>query len=200
MAQELVGLRLLGTALAFLGSGKDERTTDGHVPSSFKVMDRDVTVLLIGETGTGKEAFARAIHFNGLRKQGRFVAANCGALTETLLESELIGHKKGSFTGAIEDKVGLLEAANGGTIFLDEASETSPGLQVKLLRALQEGEVTRVGELEPRNPGRVRESVPSRLPRLYRGLDEGAGRLRLAGQCERARQRGAARPGVGHPG
>ena len=115
-----------------------------------KVMDRDVTVLLVGETGTGKEAFARAIHFNGLRKQGRFVAANCGALTETLLESELFGHKKGSFTGAIEDKVGLLEAAHGGTIFLDEASETSPGLQVKLLRALQEGEVTRVGELEPR--------------------------------------------------
>ena len=115
-----------------------------------KVVERDVTVLLVGETGTGKEAFARAIHFNGPRQRGRFVAANCGALTETLLESELFGHKKGSFTGAMEDKVGLLEAAHGGTVFLDEVSETSPGLQVKLLRALQEGEVTRVGELEPR--------------------------------------------------
>jgi len=115
-----------------------------------KVITRDVTVLLVGDTGTGKEAFARAIHFNGPRERGRFVAANCGALTETLLESELFGHKKGSFTGAMEDKVGLLEAADGGTVFLDEVSETSPAFQVKLLRALQEQEVTRVGELEPR--------------------------------------------------
>ena len=115
-----------------------------------KVVERDVTVLLIGETGTGKEVFARAIHYNGPRKKGRFVAANCGALSETLLESELFGHKRGSFTGAVGDKMGLLEAANGGTVFLDEVSETSPSFQVKLLRVLQEGEVTRVGDLAPR--------------------------------------------------
>jgi DNA-binding NtrC family response regulator len=115
-----------------------------------KVVDRDITVLLVGETGTGKEAFARAIHFNGARRKGRFVAANCGALAETLLDSELFGHKRGSFTGAVADKVGLLEAANGGTVFLDEVSETSPGFQVKLLRALQEREVTRVGDHTPR--------------------------------------------------
>ena len=115
-----------------------------------KVVERDVTVLLTGETGTGKEIFAKAIHYNGPRRRKRFVAANCGALSETLLESELFGHKRGSFTGATEDRVGLLEAADGGTVFLDEISETSAAFQVKLLRVLQEGEVTRVGELNPR--------------------------------------------------
>jgi DNA-binding response OmpR family regulator len=89
-----------------------------------KVVDREVTVLLIGETGTGKEAFARAIHFNGRRSGQRFVAANCGALSESLLESELFGHRRGSFTGATEDRIGLLEAASGGTVFLDEIGET----------------------------------------------------------------------------
>jgi transcriptional regulator with PAS, ATPase and Fis domain len=116
-----------------------------------KVVDREVTVLLIGETGTGKEAFARAIHFNGRRSGQRFVAANCGALSESLLESELFGHRRGSFTGATEDRIGLLEAASGGTVFLDEIGETSPAMQVKLLRVLQESEVTRVGETEPRS-------------------------------------------------
>jgi DNA-binding NtrC family response regulator len=122
--------------------------------SVFELMDkvsaRDVTVLLTGETGTGKEAVARFIHNEGPRRRGKFVAANCGALTETLLESELFGHKKGSFSGAIEDRAGLFESANGGTVFLDEVGETSPAMQVKLLRVLEEGEVTRVGEPEPR--------------------------------------------------
>jgi DNA-binding NtrC family response regulator len=115
-----------------------------------KVLDRDITVLLTGQTGTGKEAIARSIHYNGPRSNNRFVAANCGALTESLLESELFGHKKGSFTGALDDRIGLFEAAEGGTIFLDEITETSQAMQVKLLRVLQEGEVTRVGEVEPR--------------------------------------------------
>ena len=115
-----------------------------------KVIESTVTVLLTGETGTGKEAIARAIHYSGPRKDHRFVGTNCGALAENLLESELFGHKKGAYTGAHEDRIGLFEAASGGTIFLDEIGETSPAMQVKLLRVLQESEVTRVGETEPR--------------------------------------------------
>ena len=109
-----------------------------------------ITVLLQGETGTGKESLARAIHYYGPRKEKPFIAVNCGALTETLLESELFGYKKGAFTGAIADKQGLFEAANGGTIFLDEIGDTTPALQVKLLRVLQEGEIRRVGETHAR--------------------------------------------------
>jgi Nif-specific regulatory protein len=105
-----------------------------------------ITVLLQGETGTGKESIARAIHYNGPRKEKPFVAVNCGALTETLLESELFGYKKGAFTGAMTDKQGLFEAANGGTMFLDEIGDTTPAFQVKLLRVLQEGEIRRLGE------------------------------------------------------
>jgi len=115
-----------------------------------KVSGRDVTVLVGGGTGTGKEAVARLIHDGGPRSRGSFVAANCGALTETLLESELFGHRKGSFSGAIEDRAGLFESANGGTVFLDEVGEMSGAMQVKLLRVLEEREVTRVGETEAR--------------------------------------------------
>lgn len=111
-----------------------------------KVIDTPVAVLLTGETGTGKTLLARYIHYNGPRKDKLFVEQNCGALPEALLESELFGHKKGAFTGAVQDQKGLFEAADGGTVFLDEISEMSPLLQVKLLQILQEGRFRRVGD------------------------------------------------------
>ncbi len=110
-----------------------------------QVAPSDATVLLTGESGTGKELIAGAIHFNSLRKKEPFVKINCAAITETLLESELFGHEKGSFTGAERRKEGKFRQADGGSIFLDEVSEMSLAMQVKLLRVLQEREIVRVG-------------------------------------------------------
>ncbi|MCI0441710.1 sigma 54-interacting transcriptional regulator, partial [bacterium] len=112
------------------------------------LLPTDLAVLITGETGTGKELIARVLHFSGKRKNGPFLAVNCSALTKTLLESELFGHEKGSFTGAIQQKKGLFEQAKQGTLFLDEVGEMPPSMQAKLLRVLQEGEFRRVGGTE----------------------------------------------------
>ncbi|HVF89607.1 MAG TPA: sigma-54 dependent transcriptional regulator [Blastocatellia bacterium] len=124
----------------------------GHSPKMIEIYKQiavvapsRTTVLITGESGVGKELVARALHRNSPRSSGPFIAINCGALTESLLESELFGHTRGSFTGAVSDKRGLFEEAGGGTLFLDEIGETSLALQVKLLRVLQESEVRRVG-------------------------------------------------------
>jgi len=115
----------------------------------FRTIERigkvSTTVLLTGESGTGKEVIARAIHFSSTRRERKFVSINCGALPETLLESELFGHERGAFTGAVREKRGLFQEADGGTLFLDEISETTSTMQVKLLRAIQEKLIRRVG-------------------------------------------------------
>ncbi len=125
-----------------IGQSKPMQELFGLVRS---IAETDVTALIQGETGTGKELIARAIHYNSPRKANRFVAINCGALSETLLESELFGHEKGAFTGATTQRKGIFEVSDGGTLFLDEIGETSASTQVKLLRVLEEGELHRVG-------------------------------------------------------
>jgi transcriptional regulator with PAS, ATPase and Fis domain len=113
-----------------------------------RVIESDSTVLIQGENGTGKELVARAIHYNSARRSRRFVVQNCSAFNDNLLDSELFGHKKGSFTGAVADKKGLFEVADKGTFFLDEIGDMSPALQVKVLRVLQEGTFTAVGDTD----------------------------------------------------
>lgn len=113
-----------------------------------QVAPTDLTVLITGETGTGKDVFARAIHGLSPRRKAPFISVNCGAIPETLLESELFGHEKGAFTGAVDQRKGFFEVANGGTIFLDEVGEMPLGTQVKLLRVLETGEFTRLGSTQ----------------------------------------------------
>ena len=132
-----------GSALAALRTG--DAQIDSVVEKIRRVLDRDIPILILGETGTGKELMARAIHYASPRLTGPFVVENCAAIPDTLLESELFGHKRGAFTGAVDDHVGLFQRAHGGTVFLDEIGETSPAFQVKLLRVLQEGELRPVG-------------------------------------------------------
>jgi len=129
----------------------------GDSPAIMQVLEKveqvaktDTAVLILGETGVGKELIARRLHAQSLRAGRPFIAVNCGAFTETLLESELFGYRKGAFTGAMADKRGLFEAADGGTIFLDEVGDTPPSMQVKLLRVLERGEVLPVGATEVR--------------------------------------------------
>jgi DNA-binding NtrC family response regulator len=124
------------------------------IRETFRVMrhaaSSESSVLVTGESGTGKELVARAIHSNSVRTRRKFVTVNCGAIPDGLIESELFGHVKGSFTSAVADKKGLVEEADKGTLFLDEIGELSPPLQVKLLRVLQEGEFLRIGDTQPR--------------------------------------------------
>jgi len=138
-----------------LGTEAQMRSLVGRSPAMLEVYkkiamvaDTRSVVLITGESGTGKELVARAVHQNSARAKERFMAVNCGALAESLLETELFGHVRGSFTGAYENKRGILEEASGGTVFLDEVSEMSRALQVKLLRAIEEQEVRRVGGAE----------------------------------------------------
>jgi len=169
--EDLELLACLSQALKpFLKNGGDHNNTEGfsHSPQGEdfligqsgsssrirtlieKVKDTDAPVFISGESGTGKEIIARSIHERGARRVGSFVAVNCGAIPDPLLESELFGHARGAFTGALRDKAGLIEEANGGTFFLDEVGDLSLPLQAKLLRLLQEKEIRRVGETRTR--------------------------------------------------
>jgi transcriptional regulator with PAS, ATPase and Fis domain len=164
LAQEVVRFQAENASTDRRTNGIDRRTTkydyDNIIGRSTpmvelyqlldKVIDSDSTVLIQGENGTGKELIAKAIHFNSWRKDRRFVVQNCSAFNDNLLDSELFGHKKGAFTGAISDKQGLFEVADGSTFFLDEIGDMSAALQVKLLRVLQEGTFIPVGDTQPK--------------------------------------------------
>ncbi len=146
LTQENIRLRQeIEREYSFAGMIGQSRTIQELFDVVRSISETDVTVLIQGETGTGKELIAKAIHYNSPRKTKRFVAINCGALSETLLESELFGHEKGAFTGAITQRKGVFEVADGGALFLDEVGEISPSTQVRLLRVLQDGEFQRVG-------------------------------------------------------
>jgi two-component system response regulator HupR/HoxA len=140
-------------AKAQFGLDRMARSADSPLNDVVKMIERiapyDISVLITGESGTGKELLARALHYRSGRADKAFVVENCGALPDQLLEAELFGHKRGAFTGAYEDRIGLFQQADGGTIFLDEVGETSPAFQVKLLRVLQEGEIRPVGAPRP---------------------------------------------------
>lgn len=138
-----------GSTFQFENIITQSRKMRSVIEMAAQVARRDSTVLLTGESGTGKELFAKAIHQNSLRASKPFVTVNCGALPETLAESELFGHRKGSFTGATGDRAGKFETANEGTVFLDEVGELTPPLQVKLLRVIQEREVDKIGNPHP---------------------------------------------------
>lgn len=134
---------------SFIGLiGKSKKMRDVYTLIE-KVAGSTANILIFGESGTGKELAAKAIHYNSPRRDRPFVAVNCGAIPETLIESELFGHKKGSFTGAVSDHPGLFEQAEGGTLFLDEIGEVPLQLQAKLLRVIQEREFRRIGGTEP---------------------------------------------------
>jgi transcriptional regulator with PAS, ATPase and Fis domain len=155
-------LRVVAISLQVLASPLESADAQRDVTSTWsgpmrplmalaqKVAPLNSTVLITGESGVGKERLARWLHQSSPRAQRPFVAINCGAITETLLESELFGHVRGAFTGANQDRPGMFEAAHSGTLFLDEVGDVSPTMQVRLLRVIQEREVVRVGETKPR--------------------------------------------------
>jgi len=139
-----------GTPSSLGGSRPQSPAMQRVMALAARVAPLDSTVLITGESGVGKERLARWLHHASPRARGPFVAVNCGAFADTLLESELFGHARGAFTGAVQDRLGVFEAAQGGTLFLDEIGEVSPAMQVKLLRVIQEREVTRLGETKAR--------------------------------------------------
>jgi two-component system NtrC family response regulator len=140
---------LAGATFGFKNMVAQSRKMRSVLEVAAQVARRDSTVLITGESGTGKELLAKAIHQNSLREGKPFIAVNCAALPETLAESELFGHRKGAFTGAVSDRPGKFEAANEGTVFLDEIGDLPLALQVKLLRALQEREIDKLGSTRP---------------------------------------------------